>query len=86
VGMEMTGLFAKALAPFQSPTFKAVLITVSPGERAAAGGAAADRGRQTIEDPAALTRFYQQKNEKDRVIDPPIVLRSVRLSCPCGGR
>lgn len=59
--MEMTGTFAKALAPFQSPTFKAIAVTVQPeGEDESALSPAGEDGKLMIDDPAALMRIYQK--------------------------
>jgi hypothetical protein len=59
LAMKCAGDFAKALAPFQSPTFKAIAVTVGPPDQAVPA-AANDLGRVTTDDPAVLLRIYQQ--------------------------
>jgi hypothetical protein len=57
--VEMTEKFAKALAPFQSPTYRAINVTVGAGDIPPPTPAQiADQGK-TIDDPQALMRFYQ---------------------------
>jgi hypothetical protein len=64
--MECAGTFAKALAPFQDPTFKAIAVSMAPtipqGAAAQPGdGAKEIKGRVVkLDDPVALGRLYQQ--------------------------
>lgn len=56
--LEITGVLAKSLAPFQSPTFKAIAV-VPPSPQAPPPKP--DDGKVIgIDDPAALARLYQQ--------------------------
>ena len=59
--MECAGVFARALAPFQQPTFKAVAVTVNPGDmEPATRRISHDDNVVTIDDPVALARVYQR--------------------------
>jgi hypothetical protein len=57
--MKCAGDFAKALAPFQSPTFKAIAVTAGLADQAVPLRAN-DLEQVTIDDPAVLLRIYQQ--------------------------
>jgi hypothetical protein len=59
--MEAAGVFARALAPFQSPTFKAIAV-VAPADPPKDVTPTIDQAGNVvrINDPAAAARLYQQ--------------------------
>lgn len=58
--MECAGTFAKALAPFQDPTFKAIQVTMAPPAGQETPLREIDDNVVTIDDPVALARVYQR--------------------------
>ena len=59
--LQMAGTFARALAPFQDPTLKAILMPGIPSEGPRIAPSDDKKNGKVIDDPAALTRLYQQK-------------------------
>lgn len=57
--MECAGAFAKALAPFQDPTFKAISVSMAPTAPAAPMKQVEGKVVQ-LDDPVALARVYSQ--------------------------
>jgi hypothetical protein len=58
--MECAGTFAKALAPFQDPTFKAIQVTMAPPAGQDMPLHESADNVVTIDDPVALARVYQR--------------------------
>jgi hypothetical protein len=60
-GMQMAGVFARELAPFQDPKFSTLKVTMPAPEPIIPGDGAKDMGKvHVIDDAAAATRVYQQ--------------------------
>lgn len=59
--MEAAGTFAKALAPYQQPKFKAIVVPAVPSTPLPGDGARAVAGKVIdMKDPNEVVRVYQQ--------------------------
>jgi hypothetical protein len=59
--MLAAGIFAKALAPFQDPQFKAISFTMAPPLPADPAAAKLVEGKVVnLDDPVALAKVYQR--------------------------
>jgi hypothetical protein len=58
--MEMAGIFAKALAPYQSPTFTAIRMMISP-DPLPMKTVENESNVIALNDPVAIMRIYQRR-------------------------